>query len=298
VTGLPFAPVLAKPLPWTVRPFHRETTRSYLERLAAANWVPAHRLITPSHWIPTSLSLPELVALLSGHDQEALERALPDLARRPQLDLPPMLEKDTAWACRRCAAQTGSRRPIRVWSHRPPSQVCPRHRIWIGQGVDTIGQQFDVAHLPRIGQAQIRFDRLSRRRGRSTTAKAFERSYPFVRSLAKSAGRLQERHPQVRRFSGSPRWDAGPPWTPQRSAALYPDVVELTALLTSPHWRHRILSPLEAETSRFMAEFQTRLPIGPPLRTTRLRGWTSRLVNIAEEVERTARRTGEQKHLV
>ncbi len=291
---LPFQPIMAQPLPWSVRPYPRETVRSYMERLASANAVPVHRLLTPSYWIPTALPLPGLLALLGGQDPQILERALSDLHRRTELTAPPLLERDTVWACRRCTIRAGCLQRVRIRPTAPFDQVCTRHQLWIGRGIESTSQQFDLTPQPHVVHAQRRCHRLIRRRGRSTTAKAIQETYPFVRNLLRSGGALSRRIPRLRAASGSPRWNVAPSWNPQLSATVYPHAVELTALLTSVHWRRLILSNDGAQIELFMSEFHRRLPLGPPSRTTRRLGWTHQLKEIADLIETTGRRTGEQ----
>ena len=49
---------------------------------------------------------------------------------------------------------------------------------------------------------------------------------------------------------------------PVHRAAVYPEVVTLTELLVSPHWRPFAMSASTADRDRFRTEFQRRLPPG------------------------------------
>jgi hypothetical protein len=292
--GLPFGPVLIHRLHRTVKPFHRETVRSYLERLAVINKVPVRCLIRPSHWVTTSLNLPELLAVLCGRPLEDLHLAFPELAMRVKAELPAAEPSGSAWACRRCAARTGLDHPVRIWLAGENTQLCIRHKLWTGQGVQSPRNQFDLAHLPHVVEAQIRYDKLARRRGTRTSEKALHLCRRFVRKLANSGGGLATTDPRLRRYIGSDAWERETQYSPLRCAASFPYEGEAVALLTSLHWRSRILSHDEQDRASFMTEFHRHIPLGPPSRTTRELGWTRQLAEIAEEVERTGRRTGEQ----
>ncbi|MFE6749977.1 hypothetical protein ACFVGM_29290 [Kitasatospora purpeofusca] len=269
--SLPFAPVLARPLPSTVTPFPNETVDSYFDRLGAMNQTPGYRLRYPSDWLHCPLNDLELLEVLSGFPRTTLVWALPGLRRHaPEINTPPAPTGwDTGFVCRRCALQR-SGIPHRVQVHAPGRRapLCITHRLWTGL-IPVPSEQIDLSITPEIVRAQIRLNRLSRRH----PAPFLER----VRDLCGGTMVQIERRGLIRNevtwealFEASKLPDARrprSPFDPFRMAARYPQTVRLTAMVIARVNRH--LADPNADSKKTIAEeFVEQFPLDRNPRTT------------------------------
>ena len=67
--------------------------------------------------------------------------------------------RDSTWPAR---SPTGWNSPAQVWAS-AHEDVCPRHNLWIGNGVFAPEQQLDLTRTPDVIRAQRRYGRLRRR---------------------------------------------------------------------------------------------------------------------------------------
>lgn len=258
-------------LPRTCRPAPDETTGSYLLRLAAANRVTGPDLIgyltAGTSQSIAKISLTALVTA-SGQPPLILAYALPEL--RPQYpDVERMALRGRTLparpnmvrpACRRCAAARTAER-IDMWC-RHEHNVCLRHLLWIGRGAGDPRDQVDLAAHSDIVHAQVRHRRLIREHGYGIVHTAYHTAREIWETLIYRGWGVPcalARDMRLPAWFGHQDW-AGDPRDPVHQAATYPEVITLTGLLASPHWRPFAMSASAADHDRFRAEFQRRLP--------------------------------------
>jgi len=261
-----------RPLPRTCRPAQDETTGSYLLRLATINRITGADLVdyltTGTSQSIDKVSLAAL-ATASGQPPLALAYALPQLrlqhpgqhtmalrgrtlAARPNTVRP---------ACRRCAATHTRAERIDVW-YRHEHNICLHHRLWTGPGADDPRDQVDLAAHPGIMHAQVRHLRLIRRHGHGIVHTAYHTAR-LIWGILTYRGRGLP-HAVVRDMHlppgfGHQDWPARDK-DPVHVAATYPEVITLTQLLVSPHWRPFAMSASTADRDRFRIELQRHLP--------------------------------------
>lgn len=278
-----------RPLPRRVSPVQDETVFSFLHRLAQANHIRSDELAAYHvirHRRPWARARSRDVSLhalsmISGHTPFCLAHALPEI--RPQLADQSALRvigrttvngPNRTWpACRCCMAAKGITTTVTVWTRRDQN-VCLRHQLWIGQGVDRPEDQVDVADLPEIGRAQSRHRNLIRRHG---------------------PGRVRYFHPDAEEIikwstefpSDTRRWNRRRhffarekaerlPWS-YDFAACYPEVVALLSVLASPHWRRNAVSDNPADRQRFYRQTAANgITNSAPDRNTPLNKWIDR----------------------
>jgi hypothetical protein len=261
-------------LPRTCRPAPDETTGSYLLRLAAVNRVTGPDLIGYLT-AGTSQSIAKVtlaaLATVSGQPPLVLAYALPEL--RPQypgqhhvalhgrtLPAKPNVVRP---ACRRCTATRTAAGRIDMW-YRHEHNVCLRHLLWIGPGAGDPRNQADLAAHPDIVRAQVRHRRLIREHGHGIVHTAYHTAREIWETLTYRGwglpAAIARDMPLPGRF-GHQDWPADAR-DPVHCAATYPEVITLTGLLVSPHWRPFAMSASAADRDRFRAEFQCRLPPG------------------------------------
>src|SRR6266536_3216302 len=259
-------------LPRTCRPVQDETTGSYLLRLAAANRITGADLVDYlTAGASQSIDKVSLQALVtaSGQPPLALAYALPQL--RPQhpdhsamalhARTLPAKPNTVRPACRRCAAVHTAAERIDVW-YRHEHNICLRHPLWTGPGVDNPRDQVNLAAHPDIVNAQARHLRLIRRHGRGVVHTAYRTARLIWETLTNRGWGLP--HAIVRDIPlpagfGHQNWPADAR-DPVHAAATYPEVITLTQMLVAPHWRPFAMSASTADHDRFRAEFQRRLP--------------------------------------
>jgi hypothetical protein len=177
-------PLLPRALPRTVTPIQHETYSSYLARLAAANTLDLSAVDALAGYDESDPDCLTRLAALSAQPVSVLLRAMPELRHHQDINTvgladdgcptPQTFVNDIRPACRRCAAVAGAAPgTVSVWvTH--DRNVCLRHRLWIGVGVEHPDQQIELRGLPDIVHAQIRHRRLLRHRGRDETRAAFD----------------------------------------------------------------------------------------------------------------------------
>ena len=259
-------------LPRTCRPAPDETTGSYLLRLAAANRVTGPDLLgyltggTSQSIAKVSLAA---LATVSGQSSLVLAYALPEL--RPQYPgqhhmalrgrTLPAKPNTVRPACRRCTATRTAAGRIDMW-YRHEHNVCLRHLLWIGPGAGDPRDQVDLAAHPDIVHAQVRHRRLIREHGHGIVRTAYGTAREIWETLTYRGWGLPA---AITRDMPLPGWFGHQDWLadprdPVHRAATYPEVMTLTELLASPHWRPFAMSASTADHDRFRAEFQRRLP--------------------------------------
>ncbi|AQW48286.1 hypothetical protein ACIQPP_50610 [Streptomyces violaceusniger] len=250
---------LTRPLPRPVTPFPRESERSYLERMGAANGIQAQKVLAQSSWLESQQDYAERLAIVSGQPRETLLNAIPQLRQGSWPLLSDRPDFSVNIPCRLCVARrTGSYSyfsTVSAWSSRFHDQVCLRHKIWTGRSVENYMQQVDVTDLPDVIQAQRRHYRLLRRHGHVVLSACFEHCSDRWDAVVRRGYRPSDRrrrldilgtsHPQI--------WDA------RRYIAVYPEVVAATALYASPHWRKLARSD-DSGYFQFRIEFIRQLP--------------------------------------
>jgi hypothetical protein len=258
-------------LPRTCRPAPDETTGSYLLRLAAVNRVTGPDLISYlTGSTSQSIAKVTLAALstASGQPPLVLAYGLPELrsqypgqhamaVRGRTLPAKPNVVRP---ACRRCAATRTAER-IDMW-YRHEHNVCLRHLLWIGPGAGDPRDQVDLAAHPGIVHAQVRYRHLIREHGHGIVHTAYHTARGIWETLIYRGWGVPcalARDMRLPAWFGHQDW-AGDPRDPVHQAATYPEVLTLTGLLVSPHWRPFAMSPSAAGHDRFRAEFQRRLP--------------------------------------
>jgi hypothetical protein len=259
-------------LPRTCRPAQDETTGSYLLRLATANRITGAELVdyltTGRSQSIAKVSLTAL-ATASGHPPLVLAYALPELrSQYPEQHRMVLRGRTLAGkpntvrpACRRCTATRTSAERIDMW-HRHEHNICLRHHLWIGPGVEHPRDQVDLGPHLDIVHVQIRHHRLIRDHGHGIVHTAYRAAREVWETLTYRGWGL----PYVlARDIPLPRWFRHQDWPadardPVHRAATYPEVITLTELLTSPDWRPFAMSASAADRDRLRAEFQRRLP--------------------------------------
>jgi hypothetical protein len=230
----------APQLPIPIPPAMNETIESYLHRLAVVNHISYHTLtvhlgLTSDRrglrMRPDNLAR---LAMVTGYSPEHLTRALPQLANR---------HTDPAhlanWPRPACPACTNRHRGGRVTRYYPTYvHACPKHRLWVSGGeFQRIhrGDVLDISGTPAIVAAHSRHRRLAQQRGPQPTQYAFTVARGFWNNLASIPARsgVSERlgilKPVARPVISLDDLEY--------LAASYPNVVNIAALLASPHWR-------------------------------------------------------------
>jgi hypothetical protein len=240
-------PPLPRALPRTVTPIQHETYGSYLARLAAANTLDLQAVDAFAGYDESDPDCLTRLAALSAQPASVLLRAIPELRHHQDINTidladdgcptPQTFINDIRPACRRCAAVAGAAPgTVSVWATHDRN-VCLRHRLWIGAGVEYPDQQIDLRGLPDIVHAQIRHRRLLRYRGRDATRQAFDTAEGWWPNVTGEPGYTHHRDARLAHADAS-----GPDPTGRARAALdhavdYPEIVAFTALLASPYWQ-------------------------------------------------------------
>jgi hypothetical protein len=138
----------------------------------------------------------------------------------------------SAPACQMCAAIRGITQ--RVICRKPAEKViCLRHRRWTGS--DKSGLQLPLDRQPDILGAHRQHLRLVRRFGRDEVTMGFSVAAEICGQWRDQREHDEEFNRRLAVFHG-PDWRLSPA-DPTVAAAAYPQVVGLTRLLISPHWR-------------------------------------------------------------
>ncbi|MFD5378311.1 Helicase associated domain protein, partial [Streptomyces griseoincarnatus] len=277
-----------------MRPLPRETTLSFVERLASRFGVSAADVIAEFFAFGNRKSMDSLkpdgevyfnadararFATLSRVPPEHLRRALPAWTRfepEGRYDTGPAVTfhsagsiSPTGTACTRCtAARTGRIDPARLYmaAHQ---RICVRHQMWLPGTQDVPDQnsgrsQLSLAQLPETVQARGRHTALLRRREHAADA------YTVAQAIIATwwdAARPQETA-WTRRLDSLTRANPTAELSPHaaRDAVTYPDTVTLAGLLASPFWQHQVLADtgkhrphVPADTPSFIRELALRL---------------------------------------
>jgi hypothetical protein len=271
---LQLVPDVPRPLPRHVKPLRDEVMSSYISRLAAANHLPygvvldllwQHRPDTDAdpfahaRWFAAVTGLDPATALLAlpelrtgrpapGRPLPTAGRPIPHLTRR----IPP---------CRYCAAAHGASldadTEAHIWAS-AENNVCRTHQTWTGPGASTYDQQPSLHGCPAITAAQGRYYRLVRRHGRRETFGALLDAREIWTTLEWLHGYTTERDQRLRQLTGTSPGDLDYA-DPVHHAAIYPETIALTAILTSPHWRKTALARAPRDREPLHAEFTRRV---------------------------------------
>jgi hypothetical protein len=250
-------------LPIPLPPAHQETISSYLTRLATL-----HGLDPQELWEPISIpTLPgrrrrtvaaDLLTDLTGRRAEHLGWALPEL-RQPAPDWT-ALRHQAQGGCPRCDARHLGGPVTRLLAHH--RYVCTRHRYWIGPPDIDQPATILTAGLDDIVAAQRHHLRLLHRHGCAAV-------YDAVLTGLMICGHLwneRTKTPTGAWHHWTRRADLLiPPGTESASfsasrlfAAVYPEAVNLAALISSPTWR-RLATGDTNQQRRFTTEVGRRL---------------------------------------
>jgi len=233
-------------LPFTSAPLPDETIASYLDRLAIENESDVLKLAELVDDGEGYCS-PRFLALVTGQPLASLKYAMPQLCLPEEVDRMHLRGRPRPGAnireiCEHCARSHGAE--FAECSTLHEQVLCPTHRRWLGNA-DDVGPCFDVARHPEILGANLRHRRLIRSRGRENVRWAFTQASDICRQW------LIQRHyrgysddaEQLLRALPGPH----PPldYNHRRvSAALYPQVIALTRVLSHPRWWHSAMSAI------------------------------------------------------
>jgi hypothetical protein len=169
-------------------------------------------------------------------------------------------------------AARGITGPVRIWACHDQN-ICLRHRLWTGGGVIMPADQADLTGHPDILRAQVRHSRLIRRYDPRLVRVAYQAARDLYDDFTYRGWRnpyLEARDLRLTaRFQGRP-WQVSHS-DPIHHAVNYPEVISLTALLASPHWRPFALSTSRADRDRFHLEFWRQIPASYPRARPELR---------------------------
>lgn len=256
-------------LPRRIPPVHDETLESYIGRLAARNYLSRADLAT--HLTPRrqgsrrGVIASESLAAVTGFAEPRLAYALPEIRQRvPYCYAPPMIGQVVGSypnrrhpLCRRCAGATG---PVTIWA-RCDYNVCVRHQLWVGNGVSQSADQVDLADMPETVQAQVRLQRLIRRRGYPRVRYYFSDACAIEHWGSRNPFALTPRNERMRRLHAREHAEFLP--LSYGYAAQYPEVVPILSVISSPYWRRMAKSLEITDRFRFYDEILKGRPAHP-----------------------------------
>jgi hypothetical protein len=251
---------LARPrhrLPRTVTPFHNETVHSFLWRLASANHISILELRPYLAGSPKDIPRPDWVAIASGWPLPVLARRIRGLAGEMQPG------QHSGTACRRCMARRGVFE--RVVICRPMHvNVCLRHQLWIGD-THSPEDHLDISAIPELLSAQRSHQGMVRQHGAEVTDSAYNDARHIVRRWTERYDWPEHRDRRLK-TAFAHRYQRLLMNSIEIDVANYPEVVALTAILASEHWRRKAAPDAADLHSRaeqqFYAEVARRLKIG------------------------------------
>ncbi|MDQ0717544.1 beta-phosphoglucomutase-like phosphatase (HAD superfamily) [Streptomyces luteogriseus] len=197
--------------------------------------------------------------MLTGRSTSTLIRAMPPLGligdpvrRLPLSATEEVVEPRRHPACRLCMARRRIRGLV-VRSTPHHEGVCHRHHRWL------LGdKQLDLTQLPEVLRANLRHQRIIRRRTHPSTALAYidarDRLTRWFNSESSDESLRQRWNRRLEALGEDPFGDPHRPSEARIELATYPEAVVLTGLFASPHWR---------DHSRLPAEAARRLGIAP-----------------------------------
>jgi hypothetical protein len=238
---MPPPPEPLRQLPFTPRPFRRETIGSFLTRLASDNririWhmlnltaisVREQREFTPAtdDWTGWSPSTPRRIAALAGRPVADLAPAFPVVGQFledpacPPSAQPGKLQR----ACRHCAAARNITSMVIVRA-RPHDYLCVRHRLW-HHGLRDI----DLRPLPQVTDAQRRHDQHVRKLPASDIADAHRQARDIIEEWATRSWHhdLTSRWQHRLRLIGADDARHPSPWL---DAVTHPELLAVASLL-------------------------------------------------------------------
>jgi hypothetical protein len=253
---------LLRPLPRPVKPVPNETTDSYLHRLARANRLDDDALRAYAAGDPRkSIPIPvRRLAILSGQNEHALRRALPDLESGARRDHNRLVR----YACRWCTAA----RAVTGWASvclQPEDVVCLRHRRWMGDNRTGPEHQPSLAAHPEILRANQRHRRIIRARGPAAARSAYHHAGWVCDHWRRHRVHMHQFEQLLDRFHppGVMIFEADP----TVEACAYPQVIALTRILASPHWREL---PFGSNIERARFQNEVRRTVAPHFTWTTL----------------------------
>lgn len=252
-------PPLPCPLPILVRPLRHEALTSFVGRLTGTNHAGREATWSALGRDGYDNFLARLAAM-TRIPATTLLYALPELYHNNDLDtghlarIPVPLPDETINTmrspCRHCACTHGAD-PHRteVWTTHE-TNVCTRHRLWIGPGADTPAQQPQLDHTPEIIKAQIRHAHLIRRRGRAAAYRAYRLARDAWTRLHQHHGYTRKRDCRLALLIPDADAEHRSADEPYRHAADYPEIVALASILANPSWLPILRTPGKARYVR------------------------------------------------
>lgn len=240
------------PLPRTVAPMPYEAIHHYLRRLADASHQTVSQIskIIHLHNLPAGLDFNDIarerLAAAASQPIARIRRLYwgpAPGATRPS-GQPEEYGDGLRPACRRCAACHGLPGPVpcKFPDH---DMICRHHQLWTGPGVLEPAGQHDLAQLPELLRAQRHHDRLLRQHQPEMVHSAYQRADqawrqhlgPHLRWTPSQFHRfttLTSANSQAQPQPGQGLAGAGHLRAVAATIAIYPDVVQLTALILDP----------------------------------------------------------------
>jgi hypothetical protein len=157
-----------RPLPRTVAPVPGEFSLDYIRRLADANHLDFLQL---AGFLHTPGAPPPDRTFEQARRERLAAAAGQSLARITRLHWPDPgtysadptgFRRSLRPACRHCMGRRGLLHPVpcKILDH---VTVCRRHQLWIGPGVRTLADQYDLRPFPEYLRAHRRHQRLRQR---------------------------------------------------------------------------------------------------------------------------------------
>jgi hypothetical protein len=267
---MPPPPEPLRQLPFTARPFRRETIGSFLTRLASANRIRIWHMLqlttisareqrefTPAtdDWTGWSPSTPHRIAALAGRPMAGLAAAFPAVAgflAQPERPPAPGTAKIQR-ACRHCAAAQNITSMVIIRA-RPHDYLCIRHRLWHHDIRD-----IDLRPIPQVTDAQRRHDQHVRKLPAGDVENAHQQARGIIEEwITRSwhpdlTGQWQHRL----RLIGA--GDARHP-SPWLNAVAHPELLAVASLLLAA--RHRDIDTEHEAAGRLGFPYQS-LPDEP-----------------------------------
>jgi len=280
-------------IPVVPRPRQGELSGSYLARVAHANRTDLRSFLSLLATLPSSLVSegPDLAVMVltlndaafarllsyTGLDGDLLVKAIPSLATRTRSlsGGPPAIRlsfvKAPAADCPGCRLRRdGAHADTRLLLHKT---ACLRHGYWLhGQGG---GQQLDPAAFPDVAAAQRRLDRITSRRGPTSTMRAYKTASDYLQCswrldyhpywYPELVERWQRRIRATGAVPASSTWQL-PGW------AVHPECTALAAVFASPYWAALAVPAADRRHRLFYQRLLAELAIenSAPLRTMRI----------------------------
>jgi TniQ len=258
------SPEPLRQLPFTPRPFRRETIGSFLTRLACANririWhllqltainVQEQREFTPAtdDWLGWSPSTPHRIAALTGRPLAALSAAFPAIAgSQAQPACPPAPQAGKIQrACRHCTAAQNITSMVIVQA-RPHDYLCVRHDLW-HHGIRDI----DLRPLPQVTDAQRRHNHHVRTLPAAHVANAHQQAHSIIDEWITWSWHpaLTSQWQYRLRIIGAADARHPSPWL---NAVTHPELLSVASMLLSA--RHRDINAEREMQSRLGFPYQ------------------------------------------